>query len=107
LRYGIAVPRRTDQDFDAFDSDDGRDDDLEPFDQDDDDSDEQTAYCPECGAVVHETADICSKCFTWIDGASRHPPGKLRSRERWNAVVAILLIASMLAGAVLFIFSVF
>lgn len=104
LRYGIAVAKRPPQDDDAFDADDDwREGGDLPDDEPDEsefaaDDDEQTAYCPECGAEIHDSADICTKCFTWIDGATRRPPGAERARARRNALIAWLLIGSILAG---------
>lgn len=58
----------------------------------------ETAFCPECGAEVYDAADVCPKCFTWINGDTvRHP--RERSRERFRRIVVWLLIATMLLGA--------
>lgn len=101
-------------DEDGFDADDEwRDDDaFEGADADENESDESesegeeddgVAYCPECGASIHDSADICTKCFTWIDGAARRPPRAERARARRNALIAWILIGAILAGAGLFL----
>jgi hypothetical protein len=60
-----------------------------------------TAFCPECGAEVYDAADVCPKCFTWINGETvRHP--KARRRERIRGIVVWILIGTMLLGASLF-----
>lgn len=62
-----------------------------------------TAYCPDCGAEVYDAADVCPKCFAWLDGeTARHPPGGRRRSERFNRLVVWTLIATMLLGAGLF-----
>jgi uncharacterized OB-fold protein len=61
----------------------------------------ETAFCPECGAEIYDAADVCPKCFTWIDGETiRH--GRHRLRGRLHAMVVWLLIVAMLAGAGVF-----
>ena len=53
------------------------------------------AYCPECGAEVLDDADICPKCFTWIDGATHRKPSKLRRSFRVGVVILLLLAATV------------
>lgn len=61
-----------------------------------------TAFCPECGAEVYDAADVCPKCFTWINGETvRHP--KARRRERIRGIVVWILIGTMLLGAGVFV----
>lgn len=54
------------------------------------------AYCPECGAEVLDDADLCPKCFTWIDGATHSRPSRLK--RSFRAVVVTLLIAAAVIG---------
>ena len=59
-----------------------------------------TAYCPECGAEIYDAADICPKCFAWIDGdTSRHAPRRKRAAVRWTTLVVWILIIAMALGA--------
>jgi hypothetical protein len=59
-----------------------------------------TAFCPECGAEIHDTADICPHCYSWIDGdTTRRPPRNARLRKGGVQVVIWMLVAAMLAGA--------
>ncbi|MCE2883599.1 MAG: zinc ribbon domain-containing protein [Planctomycetaceae bacterium] len=61
----------------------------------------ETAFCPDCGAEVYDAADVCPKCFTWINGDTvRHP--RARSRERLRRIVVWILIGAMLLGAGVF-----
>lgn len=104
----LPVTRRYSRDDGAFEDDESWRDDDGPLDEDSgdehaEDDGDASAYCPECGALVHDSADICSKCFTWIDGAERHPPGAKRARARRHALVAWILIGSILAGTLLFL----
>ena len=55
------------------------------------------------GAEVYDAADVCPKCYAWLDGeTARHPPGGRRRSERLNRLVVWTLIATMLLGAGLF-----
>lgn len=85
-----------------------RDDDFDPDDSDQYEVDEadavlgerDTAFCPECSAEIYDSADICPKCFAWLDGeTSRHPLSKRRRRDWVQKAVAWALIAALLAGA--------
>ena len=58
----------------------------------------ETAFCPECGAEIYDAADVCPKCFTWIDGETQRRPFSRRSQTMRQTVVW-LLIATLLAGA--------
>jgi hypothetical protein len=59
-----------------------------------------TAFCPDCGAEVYDAADVCPKCFTWINGETvRHAPGNRRGSARFTRAVVWMLIAAMLLGA--------
>ena len=50
-------------------------------------------YCPECGAVISDLADICPKCHSWIpEGAQRTPPAVRALTRRWYAFVVVLIL---------------
>ncbi|MFN9124319.1 MAG: zinc-ribbon domain-containing protein [bacterium] len=53
-------------------------------------------YCPECGAEVVDDADICPKCFTWIDGTTHSKPSKLK--RSLHTIVVVLLIVAAIVG---------
>ena len=58
----------------------------------------ETAFCPECGAEIYDAADICPKCFSWIDGDTTHrKPSRLK--RSLKTVVVLVLLAVFLAGA--------
>jgi hypothetical protein len=89
----------------------GEDADLEDADLEDADLDDagrqrrssETGYCPECGAEIYDAADICPKCFTWIDGNTTHRrPSRMRSSLRVAVVVALLVV--ILGGVGFFAF---
>lgn len=94
---------------DEFEDDRNRDDGFDAPSADDSDAQDaldrdrfasQTAYCPECGAEIFDAADVCPKCFTWLDGeTSRHHPTRRGNIKRWQRVMVWTLIASMLVGA--------
>jgi hypothetical protein len=86
--------------------DDSRDDDWTDADSTDGDAGRDggdgdcTGYCPDCGAEVYDDADVCPKCFTWLNGeTARHPPSTARRRERTRAIVVWITIAAILVGA--------
>lgn len=59
-----------------------------------------TAFCPECGAEIYDAADVCPKCFSWIDGDTvRRSPRRNRAHRRWTQLVVWALIAAILLGA--------
>ena len=94
--------RRSDDDGwvddDDIDDDGGRGD--RGFDESDHDEADQkrfssdVAYCPECGAEIIDDADICPKCFTWIDGTTHSKPSKLK-RSLHTFVVVLLIVAAV------------
>lgn len=101
--------RRSDDDGDWVDDspDDGFDDSFDDgageFDESAHDEADQkrfasnVAFCPECGAEIVDDADICPKCFTWIDGATHRRPSRLR-RSFQVGVVVLLLLAATVGG---------
>ncbi|MFZ9914181.1 MAG: zinc-ribbon domain-containing protein [Phycisphaerales bacterium] len=87
--------RSTREEFD----DDREDDAFEDESSEADHADRDTAYCPECGAEIYDSADVCPKCFTWLDGeTSRHRPGARRKSDRLKHFVIWALILSMVGG---------
>ena len=63
--------------------------DLEQFNRDEGDD----VYCPECGAVISDLADICPNCHSWIpEGAQRTPPAVRALTRRWYAFVVVLIL---------------
>lgn len=77
------MPRR-------FDQDEGPTaDDLRAFNQEDG----EDVYCPECGAVISDLADICPRCHSWIpEGAQRTPPAVTALTRRWYAFVVLVVL---------------
>lgn len=63
--------------------------------------DSDTAFCPECGAEIYDAADVCPKCFTWIDGETRGRPLS-RRRQTIRQTILWVLIVTLLAGAGVF-----
>ena len=98
--------RRSDDDGwvddDDIDDDGGRGD--RGFDETNHDEADQkrfssdVAYCPECGAEIIDDADICPKCFTWIDGTTHSKPSKLK--RSLHTVVVVLLIVAAVVGCI-------
>jgi len=93
--------RQTHDDFDPDDPDD----DLDVLDEGEDANQRDTGYCPDCGAEIYDAADICPKCFAWIDGeTSRHSPRRRRAADRWTRLVVWALISAIAAGLGFFAF---
>ena len=63
--------------------------------------DSDTAFCPECGAEIYDAADVCPKCFTWIDGETRGRPLS-RRRQTIRQTIGWVLIVTLLTGAGVF-----
>ena len=95
------MARRRPVDHDPEEPDDWDDQDVDMESQAiDGDSDAETGFCPECGAEIYDAADVCPKCFTWIDGDTlRRDPRTQRARSRWTVLVVWALIAAIAAGA--------
>lgn len=63
-------------------------DDLDRFGDD-------TGYCPHCGAEVWDEAPYCPECNEPLpDGASSRPPVEGEFRQRWFAMIAVLVLIS-------------
>ncbi|MDZ4753996.1 MAG: hypothetical protein SGJ11_05815 [Phycisphaerae bacterium] len=58
----------------------------------------ESAYCPDCGANVWDQTDVCPKCYAYLGGDTARAPGAARRqrRERWRAIVVVLLIIGFL-----------
>lgn len=89
----------SESDGDELDGDELDEDEHDALDRARFDSD--TAFCPECGAEIYDAADVCPKCFTWIDGETR---GRLLSRRRQTIrqTIVWVLIVTLLTGAGVF-----
>ena len=104
VEFTVARRRPADDSFKPDDFDSSDDDSFESSESDDAGDDEQgssrLAYCPECAAKIYHAADICPKCFAWIDGdTSRHGPRFRRNAQFLKAVVVWALIAALLISA--------
>ncbi|MEY2716390.1 MAG: hypothetical protein RIT24_2733 [Planctomycetota bacterium] len=92
------------QTHDDFDPDEFDDESSEELDLDVEDSgssrvQRDTGFCPECGAEIYDAADICPKCFAWIDGeTTRHDPKRRRAAQRWNLLVVWAVIGAIATG---------
>ena len=73
---------------------------VEPDDNEDEDEgdglpDQETGFCPECGAEVWDHADICPKCFSVITGGVLHrPPMERWWRGRWKVIVVVAILVA-------------
>jgi hypothetical protein len=83
------VPQRRDPDEGPSDED------LDRFGED---SPVADARCPDCGAAVWSEADVCPKCYAFLDGDAPRPTRGFFAR-RWRTLVVVLLILAMLTLA--------
>jgi hypothetical protein len=83
------VPQRRDPDEGPSDED------LDRFGED---SPVADARCPDCGAAVWSEADVCPKCYAFLDGDAPRPTRGFFAR-RWRTLVVVLLIFAMLTLA--------
>ncbi len=52
--------------------------------------------CPDCGAPLHDNADICPKCGMWVDGESvRVGTRRTRTMRQVSVIVVALLILAL------------
>jgi hypothetical protein len=101
--------RASGQDASESDEDELDEDELDEDELDEDEHDaldrarfdSDTAFCPECGAEIYDAADVCPKCFTWIDGETQGRP-RSRRRQTIRQTIVWVLIVTLLAGAGVF-----
>lgn len=56
------------------------------------------AFCPDCGAEIWDQADVCPKCFAYLDGQTlSRPPINNWLRNRWRLLIIIALLIAMFA----------
>ncbi|MCE9620108.1 MAG: hypothetical protein K8R92_09380 [Planctomycetes bacterium] len=71
--------------------------DLRRYGVDAPDAESAVVYCPDCGSEMHPDAEICPKCFCFIEGQRlRRPPLKERTRRARTVLIVLLLVAAML-----------
>lgn len=99
----MAPRSRSTQDSDDFDDPDRMDvdgadaDDEGPSTADLERFSGEDGICPECGAEVWDDASICPRCGAVIDGTMKKRTSiDAWWRSRWFAVLAIVLVLSML-----------
>ncbi|MDZ4830786.1 MAG: zinc ribbon domain-containing protein [Phycisphaerae bacterium] len=91
------MPRQTHDSDDDFDELNDVDERVSSRDTREDDQ----AYCPDCGALIWDAADVCPKCFAFIDGNTlRHPPRVLLQRSRRHRAVVLLILLGLFSGLV-------
>ncbi|MBI1302415.1 MAG: zinc-ribbon domain-containing protein [Phycisphaera sp.] len=115
------MPRRTGQRDEWEDEEGGNEasggEEYGGADVDDDDTDDphdaadrarfssEKGFCPECGAEIYDAADICPKCFSWIDGATHRKRTRFSTGFRQLVVTALLVaLLSGMVGWLLFVF---
>lgn len=55
------------------------------------------AFCPDCGAGIHDQADVCPKCYAYLAGeTSRFRPVERDLRGRFIALTVVALILVLL-----------
>lgn len=66
--------------------------------------DHESAYCPDCGAEVWDSVEVCPKCFAYLGGNTlARPRLDERLRHRWIALVAIVLVIIIILTWVLWL----
>ena len=78
-------------DDDSFDED--------PSDEDIERLDHESAYCPDCGAEIWDSAEICPKCYAYLGGNTGHR----KPIPRWVHRASIALVVFLLLLAMLWI----
>ena len=59
------------------------------------------SFCPECGAEIHDLADVCPKCYAYVAGeTSRFRPVERDLRSRFIAVTVVVLILVLLGWGI-------
>jgi hypothetical protein len=61
----------------------------------------ETAFCPDCGAEIWDSAEVCPKCFAYLGGETSSRKPVAREIQRRSVVVLVaVLIALMILGLV-------
>jgi hypothetical protein len=71
----------------------------DPSDEDIERLDHESAYCPDCGAEVWDSVEVCPKCYAYLGGHTSHRP-KIQNwmNSKSLTVIIVLLIVAMLIG---------
>jgi len=65
--------------------------------------DDQTGYCPECGAEIWDDVSSCPSCGAWIQGDTRsRTPEEREARARFTRLLVVLL-ALLISGVIAFL----
>jgi hypothetical protein len=55
------------------------------------------AFCPDCGAEIHDQADVCPRCYAYLGGdTSRFRPVERDLRGRFITITVVALILVLL-----------
>ena len=72
--------------------------DEDPSDEDIDRFSGEEAFCPECGAQIWDSVEVCPKCFAYIGGnAIARPPVQQWMNRKMLVVIVVILLIALLA----------
>jgi hypothetical protein len=83
------------RDLDSFDADER---DEAPSDEDVQRFDRAEAFCPDCGAEIFDSAEVCPKCYAYLAGntSSRRPVNAWQRNRMILFVIIVALIGFVL-----------
>jgi hypothetical protein len=91
------MPRHHAPEDDDVDYDDPEDPDESDWDHDEGDERAETIDCPHCGREIYEFTEQCPHCGDYV----ARPDSCTRRNPRWVIVAALIALAGMLSGIII------
>lgn len=62
----------------------------------------ETAHCPDCGAEVWDSAEVCPKCFAYLGGntSSKSAAQSWFDRKIFVLIIILLIIGMFIGGLI-------
>jgi hypothetical protein len=62
----------------------------------------ETALCPDCGAPIWDSAEVCPKCYAYVGGdTGRETAAQAQFRQKSTLLLIIMLVIGLFVTALL------